>query len=95
MIVHAEQTDRHFRLTVEDRGVGVPPEFVPDLFERFTRSERSRVRQPSGTGLGLAIARLVRARPRRRPRLRGCVAARRLLPADPAGAGARGAFTRR
>jgi len=55
--VHAEQTDRHFRLTVEDRGVGVPPEFVPDLFERFTRSEPSRA-TAGGTGLGLAIARL-------------------------------------
>ena len=57
VIVRAEQTDRHFRLTVEDRGVGVPPEFVPDLFERFTRSERSRG-AAVGTGLGLAIARL-------------------------------------
>jgi signal transduction histidine kinase len=57
VIVRAEQTDRHFRLTVEDRGVGVPPEFVPDLFERFTRSEHSRG-AAVGTGLGLAIARL-------------------------------------
>jgi len=54
--VHAEQTDRHFRLSVEDTGGGVPPEFVPDLFERFTRSERGR-ETPGGTGLGLAIAR--------------------------------------
>jgi signal transduction histidine kinase/tryptophan-rich sensory protein len=54
--VRAEQTDRHFRLTVEDRGVGVAPEFVPDLFERFTRSEGSRA-TAVGTGLGLAIAR--------------------------------------
>ncbi len=54
--VHAEQTDRHFRLSVEDTGGGVPPEFVPDLFERFTRSERGR-QTPGGTGLGLAIAR--------------------------------------
>jgi signal transduction histidine kinase len=53
--VHASQTDRHFRLTVEDRGPGVPPEFVPELFERFTRSSESRGR--TGTGLGLAIAR--------------------------------------
>jgi signal transduction histidine kinase len=56
VIVHAEQSDRHFRLTVEDRGVGVQPEFVPDLFERFTRSDSSR-RSATGTGLGLAIAR--------------------------------------
>ena len=54
--VFAEQTDRHFRLTVEDEGTGVAPEFVPDLFERFTRSTGSRA-IAGGTGLGLAIAR--------------------------------------
>jgi signal transduction histidine kinase len=54
--ISAEQTDRHFRVTVEDHGEGVPPEFVPDLFERFTRSAGSRART-GGTGLGLAIAR--------------------------------------
>jgi signal transduction histidine kinase len=56
VLVRAEQTDRHFRLSVEDRGRGVPAEFVPDLFERFSRSERSR-EAARGTGLGLAIAR--------------------------------------
>jgi signal transduction histidine kinase len=53
--VFAEQPDRYFRLSVEDRGHGVPPEFVPQLFERFTRSRKA----PAGTGgagLGLAIA---------------------------------------
>ncbi len=54
--VHAERTDRHLRLSVEDSGGGVSPEFVPDLFERFTRSEGSRA-SAVGTGLGLAIAR--------------------------------------
>ena len=54
--VRAEQNDRHFRLTVEDGGEGVPAEFVPDLFERFSRSDASRSRA-NGTGLGLAIAR--------------------------------------
>ena len=53
--VHAERTDRHFRLTVEDVGRGVSPDFVPDLFERFTRSAGQRA--GIGTGLGLAIAR--------------------------------------
>ena len=56
VIVRAEQRDRHFRLAVEDRGPGVPPEFVPDLFERFTRSTIAHERGV-GTGLGLAIAR--------------------------------------
>jgi signal transduction histidine kinase len=54
--VRAEQSDRHFRLSVEDRGLGVAVEFVPDLFERFSRGEGSRAAAP-GTGLGLAIAR--------------------------------------
>jgi len=54
--VHADQTDRHFRLTVEDEGDGVSSDFVPDLFERFTRGDGSRV-ITAGTGLGLAIAR--------------------------------------
>jgi signal transduction histidine kinase len=56
VIVSATQSDGHFRLTVEDRGPGVPPEFVPDLFDRFTRS-RTAAALAGGTGLGLAIAR--------------------------------------
>jgi len=55
--VTAGQPDRHFRLAVEDSGQGVPPEFVPRLFERFTRSAASRARRADGAGLGLAIAR--------------------------------------
>ena len=47
--------DRHLRLVVEDRGRGVPPEFVPRLFDRFARSAESRDRR-DGSGLGLAIA---------------------------------------
>jgi signal transduction histidine kinase len=56
VIVRAEQTDRHFRLSVEDRGAGVPEEFVPDLFERFSRNQDT-ASDAVGTGLGLAIAR--------------------------------------
>lgn len=55
VVVRAEQTDRHFRLSVEDHGGGVSAEFVPDMFERFSRSEGSRA-SAVGTGLGLAIA---------------------------------------
>jgi signal transduction histidine kinase len=54
--VRAERTDTHFRLTVEDCGGGVAPAFVPDLFERFSRSDGARS-NAAGTGLGLAIAR--------------------------------------
>ncbi|HSK17336.1 MAG TPA: HAMP domain-containing sensor histidine kinase [Gaiellaceae bacterium] len=54
--VSAVQTDRHFRVVVEDGGPGVPPEFVPQLFERFTRGAAGK-RPGGGSGLGLAIAR--------------------------------------
>lgn len=56
IIVTAAQSDNHFRLTVEDRGKGVPPGFVNELFERFSRSDEARARG-LGSGLGLAIAR--------------------------------------
>jgi two-component system, OmpR family, phosphate regulon sensor histidine kinase PhoR len=46
-----------FRLVVEDRGEGVPAEFVPHLFERFSRSDNTRRAGAPGAGLGLSIAR--------------------------------------
>jgi signal transduction histidine kinase len=44
-----------FRLAVEDRGPGVPSQFVPRLFDRFTRADETR-HSGDGAGLGLAIA---------------------------------------
>ena len=54
--VMAARRDTHLRLAVEDRGQGVRHEFVPRLFDRFTRSPESRDRT-DGSGLGLAIVR--------------------------------------
>jgi signal transduction histidine kinase len=56
VVVTAAQSDNHFRLTVEDSGEGVPPQFIENLFERFSRSDEARARG-LGSGLGLAIAR--------------------------------------
>ncbi|HEX6522770.1 MAG TPA: HAMP domain-containing sensor histidine kinase [Streptosporangiaceae bacterium] len=46
-------------LSVTDDGPGIPPDLLPDLFERFTRADTSRAREGDGggasTGLGLAI----------------------------------------
>jgi hypothetical protein len=52
--VSASARDRHFRLTVEDSGPGVPEDLQPQLFERFTRGDNV---TKSGAGLGLSIAR--------------------------------------
>jgi|SRR5579884_246169 len=53
--IEAAQHDRHLRLSVTDSGEGVAAEFVPSLFERFSRSGDTAAREP-GSGLGLAIA---------------------------------------
>jgi len=45
------------RFTVEDSGVGIPPEHLPHIFERFYRVDKSRSRVGGGSGIGLTIAR--------------------------------------
>ncbi|MCP2637789.1 HAMP domain-containing histidine kinase [Microbacterium sp. HD4P20] len=46
-------------LRVHDDGPGIDPAITDELFERFSRADRSRARQTGGTGLGLSIARAI------------------------------------
>lgn len=49
--------DNLLRLSVEDSGVGIPPEVLPRIFERFWQVDTSSTRKFQGAGIGLALVR--------------------------------------
>jgi PAS domain S-box-containing protein len=55
--VHLEPADGHVDIVASDTGVGIAPEFLPHIFERFRQGDSRFAREFGGLGLGLAIAR--------------------------------------
>ncbi|MCF0151561.1 MAG: PAS domain-containing sensor histidine kinase [Firmicutes bacterium] len=53
--VEVKNEGSHVILTVSDTGIGIPPEAVDRIFERFYRVDKSRSKSVGGTGLGLSI----------------------------------------
>jgi signal transduction histidine kinase/CheY-like chemotaxis protein len=55
--VRVECVEPWIDLTVRDSGVGIPPHFLPHVFDSFRQGEGGTTRQTGGLGLGLAIVR--------------------------------------
>jgi CheY-like chemotaxis protein len=55
--VHVERHGAEAHLRVSDTGVGISPEFLPHVFERFRQADSTTTRVHGGLGLGLAIVR--------------------------------------
>lgn len=54
-VISSRCSDEAVEITIADSGTGVPQEFVPRLFDRYSRSEDARRGRQRGTGLGLYI----------------------------------------
>jgi signal transduction histidine kinase len=57
--VSLKESGLNFTIAVEDRGIGIPPDEIPKLFNRFARASNARKAKIAGTGVGLFIVKTI------------------------------------
>lgn len=59
VVVSLQRTGTYAIVSLEDTGIGIAPEQLPHIFDRFWRADQARQKHNNGSGLGLAIAKII------------------------------------
>ena len=59
IFISLQKTNGSLRVSIKDRGPGIPEAFRPHVFEKFAQADSPSTNQDSGTGLGLAISKAI------------------------------------
>ncbi|MBA3994956.1 MAG: hypothetical protein C0469_15665 [Cyanobacteria bacterium DS2.3.42] len=59
IVIWSEVEGRNLAIKVSDTGIGIPPESIDHVFDRFYRVDKARARAAGGAGLGLSIVKAV------------------------------------